>query len=141
MNKQAIVVVNGRQVTVSKLSLGKYAQVFMALKELPKQLSELENFNNEQFIAKLPFLIGKSLPELAKITSIASGIPEKEITDELGLDDITEIWIAILEVNNIEKIVGNVKKIMARETPENSTGSTGPLTSLPENTTGPKPTS
>lgn len=140
MKKDAIVNLENKSVTVSKLPLGKYAEVFMALEELPKQIGGLDSFSNEEVLQRIPFIIGKALPEIAKIISIATDLTEEEVL-ESGLDEVLELIAAILEVNNIQGVVESAKKIMARKPGPESTGSTGQSTSSPVNTTGPNPKS
>lgn len=147
MRKEVTITIDGgRVLTVAKLPLGKYAELFLSLQELPKHLAGMDNFSNDEFFAKLPFIIGSSFKEVIKVISVATGVPEKDLEEDLGLDDLTELFIAFIEVNNIEKVVANVKKLMARgaaiktvATP--SPGSTGPSTPSPATTTGPSATS
>lgn len=113
MNREITVKLDGREVIVKKLPIGKYAEVFTALQELPKKLGSIDSLSNEEFIARIPILIAEALPELTKVMSVATGVPEKQILT-LGLDEVTDLVAAILDVNNFEKVVANVKKIMAR---------------------------
>jgi hypothetical protein len=118
MNKEAIVTLdNGNEVIVKKLPLGKYAEIFLALRELPKKvdLAGLEEISNEDFFSLLPEIISKSLPEVAKIISVATEVPEKAVLEELGLSEAVELLTAILIVNDFQKIVASIKKLMAQK--------------------------
>lgn len=118
MNKEAIVTLgSGEEVTVKKLPLRKYADIFTALQELPKKI-DLENIDsqsNEEFFNKLPTIIANCLPEVAKVISVATDVPEDRVLDELDLGEVVDLVVAILEVNNIEKVVASIKKLMARK--------------------------
>lgn len=118
MNKEAIVTLeNGDEVVVKKLPLRKYADIFSALQELPKKI-DLENIDtqsNEEFFNKLPTIIASCLPEVAKVISVATDVPEDKVLDELDLGEVVDLVVAILEVNNIEKVVASIKKLMARK--------------------------
>lgn len=115
MNKETIVIINDRKVVVKKMPLGKYAEVFSALRELPKHLSKIDETSNEEWIEQIPNLISVALPEVAKIVSVASGVPAKELEEEVGLSEFTELVIAIIEVNDVEKVIENVKKLLVRK--------------------------
>lgn len=114
MNNQVIVSINGVEYAVKKMPLGKFAEVLQALEELPKQLENVDSLSTDDVVAQLPQMVATALPELTKILSIASNVPATKI-EEAGLDELTELVIAILDVNNIEKIVENIKKITARK--------------------------
>lgn len=116
MNKEVIVKLDSGQVAVKKMPLGKYAEVFSALKELPKTVGQVDfkELSNEEFIAQIPKILATALPEFAKVLSIATDVPEKQIM-EMGLDEFTELFAAVVQVNNFEKVADNVKKIMARQ--------------------------
>lgn len=115
MNREVIVTINDVAYTVKKMPLGKYAQVFIVLKELPKILEDVDNFSTDEIVGRLPEMITTALPELTKVISLASDIPEDVINEECGLAELTDAVIAILDVNDIEKVVDNIKKIMARK--------------------------
>jgi hypothetical protein len=115
MEKSQTVVLNGKKITVRKMPLRQFAEVLKLLKELPKQFGSLDSISNDEAIARLPFIIGESLPELAAVVSVASGVDKDEILDEYGLDDISELLIVIKQVNQLDKVVSNVKKLMARQ--------------------------
>jgi hypothetical protein len=106
--------VNGKKITVKKLSLRKIAQLFEQLKNLPKEVTELDKMSNEQILEQLPMILASIMPAIAGV--IVSAVDDKEVTeefllDECGLDDNLEIIKGILEVNNLDKIFLSLKSI------------------------------
>lgn len=110
-----IVLEDDRKVVVSKLPLKKYVDVFNAIGKLPEQLDQIAGKSNQEIFTELPSLIATFLPEVARILSVATGLKEEEIM-ELGLDEATELFVAVIEVNNISKVTDNIKKLTARQT-------------------------
>jgi hypothetical protein len=140
MNKSSITLkINGQDVVIEKLPLRRIAEVFKALEKLPSKFAEkfgdtgFKDVPNDKVLEMLPEIIGESLPEVAKLISVATPLTEDQVLDELGLAEAIEVLTAISQVNDFSKVVENVKKLLARnpETNPNSknTGSTGPLTS------------
>lgn len=100
-------------VEVAKLPIGKYAELLKAIKELPKHVKSLEGRSTESVIEILPALIGESLPDFIEILTIATPLKKEEI-EAMGLDEVTRVVLAIVEVNNFREIYDNIKKAMAR---------------------------
>jgi hypothetical protein len=118
------IVLSDREVVVEKLPLKKYVDVFNAIGKLPKELEQLSGKSNEELFNEIPSLIASFLPQVVGILSVATGLKKQEI-EELGLDEATDLFVAVIEVNNVSKVVDNIKKLTARQTDN----STKPLTS------------
>ena len=99
-------------VEIKKLPIGKYSELLKAIKELPKHISGLETLKNDELISRLPSLIAEALPDFIAILTIASPLKKEEI-EEMGLDEVTRIVIAIIEVNNFKEVYENIKKVTA----------------------------
>jgi hypothetical protein len=113
--KSITIKINDKDVVVKKLPLGKYAEVISALDKLPQTLGSIDKVSTEKVLSLLPKMISESFPELVRILSIASDVPEKELTDEYGLDDITVLLKAIFEVNNFELVKKNVQGLFQKK--------------------------
>lgn len=114
MNKTKTVQLDGKTVTVKKLPLGKYAQLLEAVETLPKSVGGLDGLSNDDIFAQLPKIIAKSLPEIIKIISIASDLPEDEVAG-MGLDEVIRMLKAIGEVNNYGEVLDTIKKALANQ--------------------------
>lgn len=128
MNNNSITLkINGEKVVISKLPLRRIAEVFKALENLPKKFTEkfagqdLKTLPNDMILEMLPDIIGDALPETAKLIAVATPLTEDQVLDELGLADVTEVLVAIFEVNDFSKVVDNVKKLLARKSPIETT--------------------
>lgn len=102
-----------KEVEVKKLPLGKYAELLNALDELPKHLNDFDTKSSDTLIAELPKLIAVALPDVIKIVSIATNLTPEEI-ENLGLDEVVKIIIALIEVNNYKEIFDSLKKLTAQ---------------------------
>lgn len=104
---------NGKIVVVAKLPIKKYADLLKAVRELPKHLNGLEGLANDQILAKLPEILAESLPDVVRLINVATDLPENEI-EELGVSEITDIFVAIIEVNRYAEVYEKVKKALTR---------------------------
>ena len=106
---------DGGEVIIAKLPLGKYAELFKAIKELPKKIKGLVLTDKTKMIEIIPQLMGEAMPDVINILEIATPLKREEI-EALGLDEATQIMIAILQVNNYSAVYEMIKKALARPT-------------------------
>jgi len=126
MKKTIAVKLDERTIQVSKLPLGKYAELLAAIKELPKHIMGLDGKSNDEILESLPFLISQAFPDIIGILTIATDLTKEEI-ELLGLDEVSRIVLAVIEVNNYREVYENIKKAMGRpdEKKQLPIGSTG----------------
>ena len=110
--KTITIKLDDQEVEVKKLPIGEYAEIFKAVKQLPKHFRTLENLTNDKIIEILPEIIGDCLPDVIGILSEATKMPGEEI-EKLGLDEITKLVVGIFEVNNYSEIYKLLKKVTA----------------------------
>ena len=115
MKKTIDVKLDNKTVKISKLPLGKYAELLGALEDIPKTLGKFDGLSNDDFMAQLPKLITVALPDVIGIIAIATPLSKDEI-EELGLDEVVDLVVAIAEVNNYKKVFSNIKKLTASQT-------------------------
>lgn len=101
-------------IEVAKLPIGKYAELLKAIKELPKHIKGIENKTNEEIFAQLPILISEALPDFIDILTIATTLKAEQIS-LMGLDEVTRIVLAVIEVNNYREVYNNIKKAIAHQ--------------------------
>ena len=112
--KSKLVKLENKEVEVKKLPLGKYADLLKALKQLPTHLHGLSGLTNAEIFPKLPEIIADSLPDVIKILVIATDLKKEDI-EEMGLDEATDLFIAVIEVNNYQAIFEKIKKMGAHQ--------------------------
>lgn len=115
MQKSMTVTLDDKEIEVKKLPIGKYAELLKAVKELPKQIKSIESLNADSIIEILPDLIGSSLPDVIRIISIATELPEDEVA-VMGLAEIVKLVEAIYTVNNYSDVYEVIKKALAHPT-------------------------
>jgi hypothetical protein len=99
-----------RELIVKKLPLGKYAELLKALEKLPLQFNSLSGLKNEQLIPKIPALIGECFPDIVRLFTIATDLTQEECENTIGLSEATDVFMAIIEVNNYRDIFAKIKK-------------------------------
>jgi hypothetical protein len=117
MKKTIQIDLEEKQIEISRLPVFEYAELLRLLKELPKYLDTLSNQPPTSIIQQLPELISTSLPDVIAIVVFATQKQvSKEEVEQMGLNDLTNIVLGIIEVNDYTKIFDRLKKVMARQT-------------------------
>ena len=104
---------DNKTIEISKLAIGKYAELLKALKEIPKKIAGMDKATPDQILEMLPNIISDSLPEAINILTIATPLTSEELYG-LGLDEIVRVCLAVYEVNNYKDIFEQVKKVTAQ---------------------------
>jgi hypothetical protein len=118
--KSKIVVIGEEKIEIKKLPLGKYAELMLALKNMPSsvmtELQSIDTRNEEATIQAVFGLFGQAWGQVLDILAIGSGIDKDRIANdpEIGLDGGVELFLAIYEVNNLQKVVNQVKNAINR---------------------------
>lgn len=107
--KQIEVKIENRTLVVKKLPLGRYAELLKALQNLPKHINGLDGLSNDQIIPKIPTILAESLPDVIALFTIATDLKKEEV-EEMGLDEATDVFLAIIEVNNYQAVFEKIKK-------------------------------
>lgn len=113
MTKSIKVKVEDREIEIKKLPIGRYAELLKSIKELPKHLVGLDKLDKETVLEKIPELLGVATPDLVSIIAIATEI-EPEVVLTYGLREITDLLVAIIEVNEYGEVYEKIKKAMAQ---------------------------
>ena len=113
MTKSIKVKVEDREIEIKKLPIGRYAELLKSIKELPKHLVGLDKLDKETVLEKIPELLGVATPDLVNIIAIATEI-EPEVVLTYGLREITDLLVAIIEVNEYGEVYEKIKKAMAQ---------------------------
>lgn len=111
--KTQTVQLDNKSIAVAKLPIGKYAELLKSLKELPKHVKGLQGKPNDEILEMLPNLIGEALPDFIEILTIATPLKKEEV-EQMGLDEVTRVILAVIEVNNFKEVFDNIKKATAR---------------------------
>lgn len=114
------VAIGGEIVKVSKLPLGQYAKLLIALKNLPtsalKDVQKVNTDDNEQAIMFLLGVFAEAWEQVVDIIAIGSGLDKDRLMNdpEIGLDGGVGLFLAIYEVNNLAKVIQTVKNAITR---------------------------
>lgn len=107
--KQVEVKLDDRTLVVKKLPLGRYAELLKALHNLPKHINGLDGLSNDEIIPRIPTILAESLPDVIAIFTIATDLKKEEV-EAMGLDEATDVFMAIIEVNNYQEVFAKIKK-------------------------------
>lgn len=117
---KTVVIGDNEKIEIKKLPLGKYAQLMLALKNMPTsvmtELQAIDTTNNDATIQALFGLFGQAWGQILEIISIGSGIDVDRLENDesIGLDGGVELLLAIYEVNNLDKVIAQVKNAINR---------------------------
>lgn len=115
-NTATVTLSDGKTVELRLLPLKYYAELLKAITGSIKDMAaNWDGVSNDQIIEQLPTFISEHLDEAATIVSVATRgeITKKDVLEVYGLADAVEILTAALEVNEIDRIGGSIKKAMA----------------------------
>lgn len=119
MKKTKTIQLESKTIEISKLPIIKYAELLKLVKELPKYLKDMDQKSGADIIEQIPLLIGVALPDVINIIVCACDDQvTREEVEQMGLDEVTDIAVAIVEVNNYAKVFDRIKKAMAQQTPK-----------------------
>lgn len=115
------ITINGKKITLKKMPLRKIVSLLSELQKLPETVTNLDKMPNDKILESLPLILAGVMPTVASLVIKAVDDPivtEEFLLDKCGLDDNVELIAAVLEVNNIAKIMENVKKIKGLRNPQ-----------------------
>jgi len=118
-------------VSVKKLPLGRAVELSHVIESIPARLQEIKDNPKVQEFLKgfdpdkmdptefgttlvefLPILTNIALDLVIELLAVGTGL-EEDLLEQIGLDEATELLVAIFEVNNIQAIWGNFQKLQA----------------------------
>lgn len=118
-------------VAVKKLPLGRAVELSHVIESIPARLQEIKDNPKVQEFLKgfdpdkmdptefsttliefLPLLTNIALDLVIELLAVGTGL-EEDLLEQIGLDEATELLVAIFEVNNIKAIWGNFQKLQA----------------------------
>ena len=111
--KTITVKLDEKPVIISKLPIGRYAELIKVAKALPRHLSGMDKMDNEAIFAKLPEIITDALPEFIEMLAIATPLKKEEI-EELGFAEIVKLVVGVMEVNCYMEVYEMIKKALAQ---------------------------
>ena len=125
-------------VVVKKLPLGRAVELSHVIESIPARLQEITDNSKVQEFLKgadldkmgaaefgtvlvefLPTLINIALDLVIELLAVGTGL-EEDLLEQIGLDEATELLVAIFEVNNIQAIWGNFQKLQTMFRPAKS---------------------
>lgn len=120
MEKSRVIKTGAGDVTVRKLALYDYSEFIRALRKLPGELAELFQSGKDigsmaVLFEELPEMVADSWDDFVAIIAVGTDKdPEFFKSPEIDAADALEIIDALMELNDYQRIVKTVKKIMAR---------------------------
>lgn len=113
--KQIDVTVNDQTVHIKKMALGRYQELLLAIDNLPEEVAQLDKLSEEAIIGKLPVIMGKAFPQAIKVLSVATGLDEKYLREEIGLDDAAVLVKAVFEVNDFLAVGKTLRSLFKKK--------------------------
>lgn len=108
MNKIIIKTQELGEVEIKRLPLGKIVEILKTLMtDAPVELFDYAGKPNAEIVAALPNILVAYEPQVYRFISLVSDIPADDVKEKLGLEELSRILLAALEVNDIEAIKKN----------------------------------
>ncbi len=120
MEKTRTVKTGAGDVTVRKLALYDYAEFIRALRKLPGELADLfksgkDIGNMAVLFEELPEMVADSWDDFVAIIAVGTDKDAEFFkSPDVDANDALDIIDALLELNDYERTVRTIKKIMAR---------------------------
>lgn len=120
-----------RKVKVSKLPLGRASQLTLSLQRVPQQIKALiqqpeiqelfANVDDETPLAQLavdliqylPHVLSTATDVVIDILAVGTELEREEI-EQVGLDEATDLLLAVFTVNDLGRIQANLKNLAGR---------------------------
>lgn len=94
-------------VTVDKLTVGQYLDVFQKIDTLPEEvteeLSNIAKYSESEILARIPRFIGLLAPVIKKIAPVVLKIDDEQFTS-LHLHELIQLITAVIKKNDIEQV-------------------------------------
>jgi DNA-binding ferritin-like protein (Dps family) len=103
-----------REVVVKKLPLGDYAEVFKLIADFTKYFKSTTDWTEQNFFEQLPNMLSEAPDKMQRIIVIATDLEQKDVEENIGLDDAIDIFEALFEINNYSKLFTKIKKALAQ---------------------------
>jgi hypothetical protein len=111
MDNQKTVEVNGENVTITKIPLGKYPKLIESFQGLVKHKDKFADLSSETIFQALPQILIVATPEVINLMVVVTDQP-KEKVEAWGLDDFVKVIEALFALNNYQYVYQTLKKAM-----------------------------
>lgn len=114
-------------VVVRKLALKDYSEFIRSLRKLPGGLAQLFKSGKDVkdmavIFEELPEILAEGFPDFINLIAVATDKPVEFFDDpNFGLADAIDVVQVALELNDYERVIASIKKIMARRASSNQT--------------------
>lgn len=119
LKRETVELSDGREVVLTLIPLKAYAEMLGLFAAIFKEVLEVydgdQDIDDTQLLEMVPEFVTNHLPEAAEFIQVASAgqVTKQDALEVYGLADAIDIISAAIIVNDINRIVGSVKKVMA----------------------------
>lgn len=116
-NSVTVTLSNGEKIEVQKLALGKYAKLMMILKDMPagilSEIQKIDTEDNDATVQALLGIVGSAWGQVIDVIALGSGMDRERIENDpsIGIDGGIDLFVAIVEVNNLKGVVSKAKNL------------------------------
>lgn len=113
LNKSGRVYIGDKPVTVGKITIAQWKQLFTVVETLPALIIDVMMAPAQDRAAYFVVALERSFDEIIKIASVLTGISAEEIEQNASIDQLIEYFTQVAKVNDFESIAKNVKSVLA----------------------------
>ena len=101
--------IQNKEIEIKVIPVSKYPELLRKIKILPTYFNEMAGKSNNEIFEMFPELVANCLPDVLAVFSVATNVKEEEL-NEMGMSDLVDILMAIIEENRFVEAVNKIKK-------------------------------
>lgn len=103
------------KVSICKLTPKRFKSLFGTIETLPNLIITVARAPQEDKVAYILSALEVGLDEIVSIVSELTELDRDYISDEVGIDEILDYLVKMIEANRLEHVVKNVRRLLRME--------------------------
>ncbi|MBU5214958.1 hypothetical protein KQI60_25765 [Bacillus oleronius] len=114
MSNENVTYLGDKKVEIKKLTPSLWKKLFETIDHLPGLIVQVLLAPKENFYSYVLSACDIAMDEVVRVVAVLSGLDEDYISDNAGLDEITNYLIKTVKKNNLRDVVKNVKSLLPK---------------------------
>jgi hypothetical protein len=110
--KETETMLGDRKAQIEKVTPKDFKALFGVVESLPSLLISVTQAPKGQEAEYLLTAIDIGLDEIVSVVSVLSGIDEDYLTNSVGMDEIIDYIVKMVDYNNLEKLAKNMSRLL-----------------------------
>ncbi|KYC94364.1 hypothetical protein B4102_3585 [Heyndrickxia sporothermodurans] len=118
MTNENTVYLGDKKVDIKKLTPSLWKKLFETIDQLPGLIVQVLLAPKEDFYSYIISACDIAMDEVVRVVAVLSGIDEKYISENAGLDEIINYLAKTVKKNNLRDVIKNVKSLLPQQQTE-----------------------